>query len=94
MPAGFTSESADAKLTLSFWPWSLLAQPAPLPERLIEGAADAIIANAVGQWGSRSDAFSPEVRDAYANALRDPNHIHAIAKNIEPPQPSTANTTR
>lgn len=80
LPTSTVWDRADAKLTLGFWPWSLLAQPEPLPERLIEGAADAIIANAVGQWGSRSDAFPAEVRDAYIDALRDLNHIHAICE--------------
>lgn len=80
LPTSTVWDRADANLTLSFWPWSLLAQPEPLPERLIEGASDTIIANAVGQWGSRSDAFPAEVRDAYVNALRDPNHIHAICE--------------
>ena len=27
-------ERADARLALNYWPWSLLAQPEPLPERL------------------------------------------------------------
>src|SRR5699024_3959966 len=28
-------DRADSRLALSFWPFSLLAQPSPLPERLI-----------------------------------------------------------
>src|SRR5215217_160462 len=34
---------ADSRLMQSFWPWSLLAQPAPLPERLISAAPAAVI---------------------------------------------------
>jgi pimeloyl-ACP methyl ester carboxylesterase len=30
-----TWERADKKLTTAFWPWPLLAQPEPLPERLV-----------------------------------------------------------
>lgn len=73
-------ERADARLTLSFWPFSLLAQPAPLPERLILGAPDAVIDNALGGWGTPASAFPREVRDAYASALRDPARVHSICE--------------
>src|SRR2546421_1525030 len=38
-------ERADARLALGFWPWSLLAQPEPLPERLVSAAAHAVVDN-------------------------------------------------
>jgi len=69
---------ADARLALSFWPFSLLAQPSPLPERLIAAAPDAVIDNAVNQWGTSPDAFPEWVRAAYVRALSDPAHIHAV----------------
>ena len=71
-------DRADARLALSFWPWSLLAQAAPLPERILERAADAIIEDAASQWDTPSSAFPPNVRAAYAAALADPEHAHAI----------------
>jgi haloacetate dehalogenase len=71
-------DRADARLTLSFWPFSLLAQPAPLPERLIAAAPEAVVDNAVHQWGSSPDAFPEWVRAAYVRALSDPAHVHAI----------------
>jgi haloacetate dehalogenase len=70
---------ADARLTTDFWPWSLLAQPAPLPERLLEAAPQAVIDDAVSAWGSPACAFPPEVRMAYAEALTAPN-AHAICE--------------
>ncbi len=73
---------ADSRLTLSFWPWSLLAQPAPLPERLIAGAPDAIIDDAATQWGSAASTFPPEIRAAYAEQLRDPDRAHAICEEF------------
>jgi haloacetate dehalogenase len=73
---------ADARLTLSFWPWSLMAQPAPLPERLISAAPEAVIDDAVSQWGSPEDSFPPDLRKAYADALRDPAHAHAICEEF------------
>jgi len=71
---------ADARLALGYWPWSLLAQPAPLPERLVCGAPDAVVDDALGGWGSPASAFSREVREAYLEPLRDPTHVHAICE--------------
>jgi haloacetate dehalogenase len=73
-------ERADARFALGFWPWSLLAQPEPLPERILAAAADAIVDHALGQWGSPSRVFSPAVRAAYVHALADPVHAHAICE--------------
>jgi haloacetate dehalogenase len=71
-------EHADARLTLAFWPFSLLAQDSPLPERLILGAPDAVVDGALGNWGTPSTTFPPDIRDAYVDALSDPSHVHAI----------------
>jgi haloacetate dehalogenase len=71
---------ADARLTLAYWPWSLLAQPEPLPERILASAPGAVVDDALGGWGSPSAVFPPEVRAAYVDALRDPAHVHAICE--------------
>jgi haloacetate dehalogenase len=89
-------DRADARFALAFWPWSLLAQPAPLPETLLAAAAaaEAIVDHALTQWGSSSDpdsdadsdsgsdlaTFPAHVRDAYVNALRSPESVHAICE--------------
>jgi haloacetate dehalogenase len=65
---------------LAFWPWSLLAQPASLPERLISAAPDAVVDDALGGWGSPANVFGPEARAAYIEALRDPARVHAICE--------------
>jgi haloacetate dehalogenase len=80
IPTGAVWDRADARLTLGFWPFSLLAQPSPLPERLIGACPEAVIDDALGNWGSASDVFPPDVRAAYVDALRDPIHIHAICE--------------
>jgi len=80
LPTETTWERADARFALSFWPWSLFAQPEPLPERILVAGADAIIDDALGGWGSPASVFPPEVRAAYAEALRDPAHAHAICE--------------
>ena len=80
IPTAAAWDRADARLALAFWPWSLLAQPEPLPERLLAAAPDAVVDNAIAGWGSAPDAFPPEVRKAYIEALRDPAHVHAICE--------------
>jgi haloacetate dehalogenase len=81
LPIDISWERADARLTLGFWPWSLLAQPGPLPERLLRAAPDAVIDDALGgAWGTPAEAFDAQVREAYIAALREPDHVHAICE--------------
>lgn len=80
IPIADAWERADKRLAAGYWPWSLLAQPEPLPERLVSAAPDAVVDNALGGWGSSVHAFSAEVRAAYIDALRDPARVHAICE--------------
>lgn len=73
-------ERVDASLMLGYWPWSLLAQPAPFPERLMQAAPEAFVDAALEQWGSTQDKYPREVRDAYVAALSDPESIRAICE--------------
>src|SRR5229473_8258574 len=61
LPTATVWERADMRLPLAYWPWSLLAQSEPLPERLITSAPEAVVDNALGAWGSPSAVFGPEV---------------------------------
>jgi haloacetate dehalogenase len=57
---------ADERFALGFWPWSLLAQPEPLPERLLGSAPEAVIDHALSpEWGTPTEAFSAEARAQY-----------------------------
>jgi len=80
LPTETAWSRADARLAMAFWPWSLLAQPTPLPERILEASPDAIVDNALTQWGTSISAFAPETRAAYINVLKDPSHVHAICE--------------
>src|SRR5439155_4517830 len=71
---------ADARFALGYWPWSLLAQENPLPERLLTAAPEAFIDEALQKWGSSPAVFAPAVREAYLTPLRDPSHAHAICE--------------
>ena len=80
LPVDMVWERADERFALNFWPWSLLAQPEPLPERILTAVPEAIIDNALGGWGTPSTVFPPEVRAAYVESLRDYDHAHAICE--------------
>jgi haloacetate dehalogenase len=80
LPTGEVWGRADARFALAFWPWSLLAQPEPLPERLLAAAPEAFVDDALNGWGKSAEVFGPEVREAYVAALRDPTHVHAICE--------------
>jgi haloacetate dehalogenase len=73
-------DRADARFALAFWPWSLLAQAAPLPETLVAAAPEAIVEHALGQWGSDLAAFPAHVRQRYIDALRSRDAVHAICE--------------
>jgi haloacetate dehalogenase len=80
IPTAEAFNRADARFALAFWPWSLLAQPTPLPERLIAADPAAVIDHALSVWGSDPKSVPPEVRAAYVAALRDPKSIHAVCE--------------
>ena len=80
VPTETVWDRADARFALGFWPWSLLAQPEPLPERVLAAAAEAIVDSALDGWGSPPAVFPSQVRAAYVQALRDTAHAHAICE--------------
>jgi haloacetate dehalogenase len=80
VPTSAVWDRADDRFALAFWPWVLLAQAEPLPERLITGAPEAVVDNAVEAWGSSAAVFPPDIRDAYVEALRNPDNVHAICE--------------
>src|SRR5262245_790206 len=82
LPTAEMWERADARFALGFWPWSLFAQAAPFPERLIAGAPEAVVDSALDGWGSPRETFSAKVRAAYTEALRDAAHVHAICEEF------------
>jgi haloacetate dehalogenase len=80
LPTETVWSRADARFALAYWPWSLLAQPEPLPERIVAAAPEAVVDDALESWGSPPATFPPDVWAAYVEALRDPAHIHAICE--------------
>jgi haloacetate dehalogenase len=55
--------------SLGFWPWFLLAQPAPFAERMIGADPAALLEHVFATWPSDPDAIGPQSREAYLRAL-------------------------
>jgi len=82
VPIAEAWDRADKRLAIAFWPWALLSQPSPLPERLIAGDPNAVIEDAFTQWGSSRAVFPSFVVEAYTEPLRNPAHVHAICEEF------------
>ena len=65
-------ERMGAGPSLGYWPWFLLAQPAPFPERLIAAAPEHFLRFIFDSWCERREAIDPEAFDAYLAALDEP----------------------
>ncbi len=81
LPTSVTWDLAGAEFALAYWPWSFLAQPAPLPERALVAAAQAVVDDALGRWGTPAGVFPAHVRAAYVRALQDEARAHAICED-------------
>ncbi len=83
VPTGEVWARADASLALTYWHWSFLAQPAPLPERLIGADPDAFFdyhVRALG-IGKRKDRYPAELLAAYRDLLDDVTTVEAICED-------------
>lgn len=60
--------------------WMFLAQPEPLPERLIGGASDFYIDHTLKSWTASQDlsAFTPEALEMYRSQARDSRRLKAM----------------
>lgn len=62
-------ERMGAGPSLGYWPWFLLAQPAPFPERMVGADPDGLLEHVFDTWSSRPDAIGQESRAAYRRAM-------------------------
>ena len=65
----------DRELGLDFWHWFFLAQPHPLPERLLGAAPDAYY------FREGRERFHPEALAEYLRCVRDPATVHAMCED-------------
>jgi haloacetate dehalogenase len=62
-------ERMDAGASLSYWPWFLLAQPAPFPERLVGANTAALLDHAFNTWADDPGSIDGDHRAAYRRAM-------------------------
>jgi haloacetate dehalogenase len=70
----------NAELAFKAYHWTFLAQPAPLPERLIAADPVGYIEHTLQSWtmARTLDVFAPAALDAYRRQARDPARIAAM----------------
>jgi haloacetate dehalogenase len=75
--------SWTADLAMAAYHWTFLAQPSPLPERMIGADPVAYVDWTLAQWTlSKSlDTFSPAALDSYRKQAQDPARIHAMCSD-------------
>jgi haloacetate dehalogenase len=76
VPTGDAFRQADMDFGLTFWMWFFLAQPAPLPERLIGADPDAFYLRLL----DRAAVADPAALADYLQHARDPATIHAMCE--------------
>ena len=83
VPTGDFWGSWNADLAFEAYHWTFLAQPAPLPERLILGAPHSFVDTTLERWtASKSlDAFSPDALESYRRQARSPEHVSAMCND-------------
>ncbi len=70
-------ERMAAETALDYYPWFFLAQPAPLPERLIGSSAEFFLRHTLASWGGIPGAIDPEAVATYVRAF-SPAMIAAV----------------
>ena len=75
VPAGEAWRRADVTFMLKWWHWAFLAQPAPMPEQLLNGNPDAYY------FRTNRDLFAPDALVEYLRAVHDPETVHAMCND-------------
>ncbi len=80
VPTGDFWAAWNADLAMAAYHWTFLAQPAPLPERMINADPVAYIDHTLQSWtlGRTLDAFPPDALATYRAQARDPARIAAM----------------
>ncbi|MGC5307254.1 alpha/beta fold hydrolase [Micromonospora zamorensis] len=82
VPIGDVYNRADKAFSLSYWVWSFLAAPAPVPEQFIDAAPAVLVDFMLDTWPEVKDSFPTEVRAAYVRQFSDPARVHAICEEF------------
>jgi haloacetate dehalogenase len=75
IPTGEAFRRTNMEFGMGFWHWFFLAQPYPLPERLIGASPDTYY------FRQSRDLFDPEALDDYLRSVHNPATIHAMCED-------------
>ncbi len=62
-------ERMAAEAALDYFPWYLLAQPAPFAERVVSASAEYVVRHLLESWSATPGAITPQAADRYARAF-------------------------
>ena len=76
-------ERMDAKRAMQVYHWSFLAQPEPMPEKMIGKAPTEWLEHTLASWTAAKDlsAFDPRALHHYRAFFNDPSRIHATCED-------------
>ncbi len=79
VPTHHLLETLSQQVATAYYHWFFLAQPEPLPEKMIGADPDAFYESCLGGWGAASlDAFDAEALDAYRTSWRIPETVRGM----------------
>ncbi|UWQ21431.1 alpha/beta hydrolase [Jannaschia sp. W003] len=69
-----------AELAMKAYHWTFLAQPSPMPERMIAGAPELYLDHTLRSWTLDQDLrpFAPDALEAYRAQMADPARVAAM----------------
>ncbi len=76
-------EAFSSEMALKAYHWPFLAQPAPLPERLIASHAEYYLDHTLASWTRDKSlkVFDPQALALYRSAYGDPDRLHAFCED-------------
>jgi haloacetate dehalogenase len=82
VPTRTIFRATDMTIAMAYYHWFFLAQPAPLPERLIGSDAAFYLRSKLAAWSAgRRDFFADEALAEYERCFSDPATIHATCED-------------
>ncbi len=81
MPTLDIWDAWDMAASIEAFHWPFLAQPAPVPERMMGADPDFFIMYLLDRWAARPGALDPAAVAAYKAAFREPAVLQAMAED-------------
>jgi haloacetate dehalogenase len=81
IPTADAFRRADRAFALGYWHWFFLAQPSPIPERLIGADPDFFFLARQASVHGATGPFAPEALEEYLRCYRKPETVHAMCED-------------